>query len=99
MNRQTVTGIGGTDKRAPGDRPQIVLFHDASNAFGIDEDATPGQLPRDAAIAITGEVPMNEFNLTAKLFIFVVAVFLMLFVGFVVIAAGRQSAYFAGFRN
>jgi len=99
MNRQTVTGIGGTDKRAPGDRPQIVLFHDASYALGIHQDATPSQLPRETAISVTGKLPMNEFNLTAKLFIFVVAVFLMLFVRFVVIAAGRQSAYFACFRN
>ena len=56
-------------------------------------------MPRDTTVAVAGEFPVNEFNLTAKLFIFVVAILLMLFVRLVIEAAGSQPAYLAGFRN
>jgi hypothetical protein len=99
MNRQSVTGIGGTDKRAPGDRPQIEFLHDTPDTLGVGSDAGPLQMPCDAAVAVAGKLPMYSFNLMTKLFILVVDNLLMLFVGAVVIAARRQSAYFAGFRN
>ena len=99
MNRQTVVGIGGADKRAPSDWPQIVLFHDAANAFGVGRHAATIQLNRDSAVAVAGKFVMNPFDLLTKLFIVVVTVPLIMLVGLVVVAAGSESAYLAGFRN
>jgi hypothetical protein len=99
MNGESVAGIGSVDKRAPRDWPEIVFLHDAPNALGIDRNARPLQRTFDAAVAIAGKLRMNLFNLMTKLFIFVFDRLLMLFVGLVVIAAGGQPAYLAGFRN
>ena len=57
------------------------------------------QFPDDAAVAIARELLVNVFDLTAKLFILAFPMPLMRLVGFVVIAAGSQLAYLAGFRN
>ena len=57
------------------------------------------EFPLDTAIAITGEFFMNPFDLLTKLFILVVTFPGVFGIGLVVITAGRQLAYLAGFRN
>jgi hypothetical protein len=57
------------------------------------------ELPHDAAIAITGKFLMNTFDLLPKLFVFVVAFPGVFGVGLVVVGAGGEIAYLAGFRN
>jgi hypothetical protein len=61
--------------------------------------STSLKLPLDAAIAIAGEFFMNLFNLLTKPFILVVTFPGMVGIGLVVVAAGGQFAYLAGFRN
>ena len=99
IDRQGVIGIGGSNKRAPGNRPQTELFHDATDAFSIPANPSSFELPHDAAIAITGEFFMNLFYLLTKLLIFVVTLLGVFRVGLIVVAAGSELAYLAGFRN
>jgi hypothetical protein len=57
------------------------------------------ELPIDTAIAIAGEFFMNPFDLLTKLFILVVPFLGVFRIGLVIVAAGGQLAYLAGFRN
>lgn len=99
MDRQGVTRVGGSNERAPGNRPQTELFHDAPNAFTIDLNPAALELSLDTAIAVPGELFMNLFDLLTKLLILVVTFLGVFGIGLVVVAAGSELAYLAGFRN
>ena len=99
MNRQRVTRIRGSDERAPANRPQTKLSHDAPNAFAIGVNPSAFQLPLDTAVTITGEFLMNPLDLLTKLLIIVITFPGVFGIWLVVIAAGSQLAYLAGFRN
>jgi hypothetical protein len=99
MDWQLVMRIRGPDERASGSRPQAELFHDAPNAFPIGGNAAALEFPLDSAIAITGKLFMNAFDLLTKLLILVVTFLGMFGIGLVVVAAGSELAYLAGFRN
>jgi len=98
-DRQVVTGIGGFGKPSPGNGPETKLLHDPPETLGIDPDSVSMQSPLDAAIAIGGKLAMNSLNLPAQLLILVLKSLGMLQIGLVVVAAGGEPAYLAGFRN
>jgi hypothetical protein len=67
--------------------------------LAIDGKSTALKLPRDTAITITGKFFMNPFNLLTKLLILVIAFLGVFGIGLVVVTAGSQLAYLAGFRK
>jgi hypothetical protein len=99
MNGQSMMGVCGADKRAPGNGPQTEFLHDAPDTFFVDGDPAALQRACNTAVTVAGKFALNTFDLMTKLFILVADGLLMLFVWPVVEAAGGQSTYFAGFRN
>jgi hypothetical protein len=65
----------------------------------LDVHSAALELPFDSAIAIARELFMNTFDLLTKLLILVVAFLGMFGIGLVIVAAGGELAYLAGFRN
>jgi hypothetical protein len=99
INRKTMTGVRGSHEGSPGYRSQAELLHHPPHPFLIHAIATTLQFAADTSVSVARKLFVNAFDLLAQLLILGFTPAAMLRLWFVVIAAGSQSRYLAGFRN
>jgi hypothetical protein len=98
-NRQRMTRIRRPYEAPPGYRSQTELLHHTAKPRFADFPPATFQFRLHSSITIARKLLVNAFDLLAQFLVVAFAPASMLRIGFVVIGAGGNPCYLAGFRN